>query len=519
MNENNQKFGHSENRLAGFKKNSYGLLCVIAIIGLILRMYYFPSNIPITLDGLSYFFYANDVSVLGKLPTGYTFPNNGWPIFVSFFFSLFDSASFLDYMTAQRILGAVISVLTVIPIYLLCARFVEKRYALIGTSIFIFEPRIIQNSVLGETQPFFILLTAVTLLLFLSNNMKSVYASFGTAALLAVVRYEGLLLIIPISVIYLIRFRKEKTLGLKFAICITIFLMIIVPVSYLRMQTTGQNGLTDQITGGVVATDYLIQNESSGNAVLFIGNGLLNLLKFLGWVLIPTFVFFAPLGFVLFLYKRDIKTAFIVFAILAMLVPSLYAYSRDIQDTRYLYGIFPIFCVFSVYTIKKFSGRFRKEKLVLTLMILGLVLSSVLFLEYKKIDYEHELEAYQIAKRIDQITNVTNSFYPESKYVRVAELSNLTFPTLINGKIFGPTLILTDGYDSLEKFIESNRYLKLQHLVTDGSKERPSFLNDVYYNEDEYPYLIKEFDSADAGFDYHVKVYRIDYEKFSDTVH
>jgi hypothetical protein len=514
MSENEQNANKGIEKIRFVVRNSIFILGVIICAGLLLRLVYFPYNVPITLDGLSYFFYANDVSILGHLPTSYNFPNNGWPIFLSFFFSLFHSDNFLDYMMLQRALTIAVSVLSAIPVYMLCRRFVEKQYALVGAALFVFDPRIIQNSVLGETQPLFVFLVAVTLFLFLSKNMKTIYISFATAALLSVIRYEGLLLIIPISAIYLVWFRKEKKIGLKFAICIAIFLIVVAPVSYLRMQTTGENGLTDQIAGGAVATDYLIQNEAGGNAVSFIGNGFINLLKFLGWIMIPTFVFFVPLGFALFLFKRDIKTAFIVFAVLVMLVPSLYAYSRDIQDTRYLYAIFPIFCIFSAYTVKKFSNRFKKESLVLGLMICGIVLSSGMFLEYKKTDYAHELEAYQIAKKIDQIVDVTNNFYPESKYVRVAELSNLTFPTLINGKVFGPTLILTDGYDSLEKFIEDNRYLNLQHLVIDDSSQRPRFLSDVYHNETKYPYLSKEFDSADAGFGYHVKVFRIDYEKF-----
>jgi hypothetical protein len=142
------------------------------------------------------------------------------------------------------------------------------------------------------------------------------------------------------------------------------------------------------------------------------------------------------------------------------------------------------------------------------------VLSSAVFLEYKKIDYVHEMEAYQIAKKIDQLTDVTNNFYPESKYVRVAGLADIAFPAPINGKVFGPTLVLTDGYDSLEKFIENNHYLNLQHLVIDDAEDRPDFLSDVYHNENKYQYLTKEFDSADAGFGYHVKVFRIDYEAF-----
>jgi len=57
----------------------------------------------------------------------------------------------------------------------------------------------------------------------------------------------------------------------------------------------------------------------------------------------------------------------------------------------------------------------------------------------------------------------------------------------------------------------------LTHIVTDG-KQKLEFLNDVFYNETDFPYLIKEYDSQKQGFHYHIKAYRIDYEKFSNLL-
>ena len=58
----------------------------IIMIAVFIRIYYFPYGIPITMDGLVYFKYAIDVSVLGHLPQT-SLTNNGWPTFLSFFFS------------------------------------------------------------------------------------------------------------------------------------------------------------------------------------------------------------------------------------------------------------------------------------------------------------------------------------------------------------------------------------------------------------------------------------------------
>lgn len=173
-------------KLAIFTNNTALSLCIIGFVGLVVRLYYFPQGIPLSLDTLTYFFYANDVSILNKLPTGYDFPNNGWSLFISFFFSIFHSNNILDYMDLQRYLSISISVLTVVPVYFLCRRFVEKQYCLFGAVLFVLDPRLVQNSLFGDTQPLFILLGAVSLVTFFSKNMKIVYFSFGVAGSISV---------------------------------------------------------------------------------------------------------------------------------------------------------------------------------------------------------------------------------------------------------------------------------------------------------------------------------------------
>ena len=77
-------------------------------------------------------------------------------------------------------MSASLSVLTIIPVYLLCKKFVKNEYALLGAGIFVLEPRIIQNSLLGITEPLYIILGSISLLFFLSN--KIVYSS-GTISI------------------------------------------------------------------------------------------------------------------------------------------------------------------------------------------------------------------------------------------------------------------------------------------------------------------------------------------------
>ena len=44
--------------------------------------------IPLTHDAVGYFWYAIDTTVLEKFPTDYSFPNTGWPMFLSLVFGI-----------------------------------------------------------------------------------------------------------------------------------------------------------------------------------------------------------------------------------------------------------------------------------------------------------------------------------------------------------------------------------------------------------------------------------------------
>ena len=193
-------------------------LSILAIIGIIIRAVYYPYELPLVFDSLMYFWYANDMSIIGG------FPNNGWPTILSLFFSMYNSENFLDYMNIQRTITVLISVLTIIPIFLTCNKFVRKEYSLVASAIFVLDPRIIQNSLTGLTEPLFIFLGITSILLFLSDKQKVIFFAFVTAAILSLIRYEGLLIIIPFSIMYLIRFKINKKTILRYSIMISIFI-------------------------------------------------------------------------------------------------------------------------------------------------------------------------------------------------------------------------------------------------------------------------------------------------------
>lgn len=490
--------------------NSFISLIIIGVIGLALRLFYFPHDIPLILDALnSYFFYATDTSILGHLPNNFVIANNGWPVFLSFFFSIFRFDNALNYMTLQREITISLSVLTIIPVYFLCRRFFDKPYALIGTAIFAFEPRIIQNSLLGLTEPLYIIMVAITLCLFLSPNRKWTYVSFGIIALASIVRAEGLFVFFPLLGIFFIRNRKEKKIILKTIFAASIFILLILPISIFRIQVQGNDAMTDRI---FVSANQILSSSHETGFIKHVTFTIVNFVKLTGWSTIPIFIFFLPIGIFTILKNRNYHNMTLVLVSISMLLPVAYGLSLT-QDTRYIYPLFPLFCVISIFTVKKFVEKVEIRNTVLFLIIIGILLASGIFLDYKKFDYEHQNEAFSIAKQVVIISKGVNDYYPEDSYIKPAEIPS-KWPIISSQIPSSVTIIQTKGFDSLEKYIRSSEDKGLTHLVVDDSKNRPPFLNDVFDHEEKYPYLIKIFDSSDYGYKYHVKIFKIDYKKF-----
>ena len=86
------------------KKKILVLLSVIIVSSFLIRIYFINFEIHLTNDALNYFFYALDIKINNQLPINYSLSNPGWGIFLSIFFSNFESQNVIDYMNLQRIL-------------------------------------------------------------------------------------------------------------------------------------------------------------------------------------------------------------------------------------------------------------------------------------------------------------------------------------------------------------------------------------------------------------------------------
>ena len=484
---------------------------ILFLSALIVRFYYFPYNLPLIIDGFDNFTYATAINFYGYLPIEWTPINNGWPIFLSFWFSIINLENTLQYMQLQKIISIILSSLITIPVYFLCNKFFDKKIALVGVALIAFDPRLILNSTLGITDPLFILLTTSSLVLFLKYEKRLMVISFILASCATIVRAEGLFLFFTLSIIFFIKYKVSKEILKTYIPCLIIFMLILIPIMDYRIEVAGYDGIFQRGTMGTSQIISMVNENENGNSEII--EGLTLFVKYLGWIMIPNFLIFLPFGIILFFKHRKKENNFIIIFIVICSIPILYAYLRQAQDTRYLYALFPIFSLISLYSVRNYLIKFKRKDLILFLIIAGILISSVIFYEYTKIDYDKERELNEFAKSIPVVIGGLNYHPTVTQYIGPSEI-NEEWPFVFYDETRKIKTIKTNNYNNLNDFISNNKN-KLTHLIIDNNSNLPDFLNEVYHNEEKFNYLNKIFDSKKMDYKFEIKIFEINFEKFN----
>ena len=277
-----------------------------------------------------------------------------------------------------------------------------------------------------------------------------------------------------------------------------IFILVLLPISSLRLESNDVDGFTSHTifnqqilnpnTYSTVAeiTDLKTETEKIQSPNSFISNSLFNILKFLGIISIPLFIFFIPSGIYNLFKTRNTDVLHLLIFGIFLLIPALYAYGREMQDARYLYVLFPIFCVISVYGLD-ITKKLERTKFV-SLIISVIILSSILLLFYDQPDYTYDSEILHATQILLQDANGVNN-YPGSSYVKIATLEKIwpnSLPLAENQRIHVLiNKIPSQNFDSLEDFISDSKSSQLTHLlITENNHE--AFLDDLLIDYEKY---------------------------------
>ena len=543
------------------KKNIILFLIIIGTISLGLKLYTVDFTVLPNEDAFEYVLiaFAHNNGDFTEHPRK-TF---GWTIFVSPFFQLIDSNNFLDYVNITRGLGLAISIVTIVPMYILSRKFFDDKYSLCATGLFAFEPHLNYLAWQGLTEQLYILAIILSMYFILNRNSNYSYLSFLTIGLLWWVRWQGAIMLLVASIIFFKIFKKTPKLFVKYSICLSITLVIVSPMLLDRYEQFGDPLYFSQnerlflgdyasiLAYNMKDVEYSAFDYIDDNGVgKFIGNfvlvGIYNLLLTLFKMSLPYLIVFLPFGIIFSLRafdqeKKYIQSNWII--ILGTLIPFI-VYFAILPEKRLIYHVYPFLIILAIiplqrfveYGLSTFSYNERQKKIVLvSIMAVVLILSGFYTLRYDLPDPELNDEKILFAETIDgkfegrildagdtlQGLNYVHATNPLGVFKNYKIHNNISTDFMEEFNSENRNLKPIQLYaKSLEDFIEVSYEYELNYISINKNGVSDVFypyLDEIYENEEEFSYLTKVFDTEQDGFEkLKVKVFEINYEIFHD---
>ena len=274
-------------------------------------------------------------------------------------------------------------------------------------------------------------------------------------------------------------------------------------------------------------------------------NGLTNLFNVLFRILYPYLFIFIPFGILFSLRPieqklKHIKTNWIMILSLIAVLAIPFAI---IEERRFLFALFPFVIILSTipiqrvtnYGLSTFSFNERQKSVFLVIVVGVVLLLSTTFtmkvgefgyglpnsvLEHEKIEFtKYLVENFDGRILHDEdvvdylvyvyLTQEDNADFKEFKSPRGKD----PYPDLYEpGKV---VWVQVNG-KTIEELITNGETIGLKYIgiLEKGSYFFP-FMNDLYYNEEKYPYMEKIFDSNEMNYkEFKMKAFEINYEKF-----
>ncbi len=532
-------------------------LILICVISLGLKLYTVDFSIPPHGDDFVYVIDAvqyneGDFFVSQK-------KNPGWPLFLAPFMSIINSNDLLDYTNLARVLGLIISTATIFPMYFLARKFFDEKYSLIAASLFAFEPHLNYNSGAALSEPLLILVLITSMIFILHNKTKYFYLAFVFAGLCWWVRLEVIYPMLAIILIYFVIHRSKRNSLRNFSFCI-VFLLITISPLFIQRDLQFDDPFYVWYTGTILADDYtelLTSPEDAGitdfvekHGILGLmdrfANGLTNLFNVLFRILYPYLFILIPFG-VLFSLRpigqklKNVKANWImILSIIGVLVIPF----AIIDERRFLFPLLPFLIVLSTipiqrvtnYGLSTFSFSERQKSVFLVIVVGVVLLLSTIFtmgvgefgyglpnsaLEQEKLEFtEYLVENYD--GRILRDETVTDYLAYVSLTSDDNDFKSFKSPRGKNPypDLYEPGKVVwlsVNGKNMKELIINGElRELKYIGILEKGSYFFP-FLNDLYFNEEKYPYMEKIFDSNEMNYkEFKIKAFEINYQKFHE---
>ena len=545
-------------QLSGSRIIFYFILIIIISLGL--KLYTVDFSVPPYSDDFGYItesiqYNQGDFFINQR-------KNPGWPLVLAPFITIINSDNFLNYAIFAKTLSIAISTITIIPMYLLARRFFAVKYSLAASCLFAFEPHLNYNSGTALAEPLLILVLILSMNFILSDKTKYLYLAFIFTGLCWWIKLEAIYPSIAIILIYFFVHRAKANSLRNFFLCMIILLLVISPL-FIQRYAQFDDPFYVWYSGIIFSEDYseLLTTPENAGVVDFVGkhgilglmdrlaNGLANLLNTLTRISYPYLFILIPFGILFSLRPieqklKNIKANWIMIIIIISVLMIPFAI---VDERRWLLPIFPFLIILSTITIQRitnyglntFSFNERQKSIFLVTVVGVVLLLSSTFtmgigefgyglpnssLEHEKVKFtEYLVENFdgKILRDFDKDGRAVNDYLP---YVNLTSDDN-DFKTFKSprGKNPYPDLYepgkvvhVSVSGKTIEELVTNGEIsgLKYVGILEKGSYFFP-FLNDLYYNEENYPYMKKIFDSDKLGYkEFKVKVFEIDYKNF-----
>jgi len=532
-------------------------LCIgiISIISILLKLITADFTFPVNSDSLAY-------SLAAISHTNGDFSQSshrgiGWSLFVSLFYSFIETENFIIYSNTIKILSISISIITISIVYLIGRKFFNEKYSLVVATLFAFEPHLNYNSGFGLSEPIFHFAIATAFYFLINKNTKFIIPSLFFAGIIFWIRFNGISFFIILVIIYLITRRNSPNFLRNLTIGIMIFLIVISPMllqranqfddpfyfAYTQYIFTGsfEKVISIEYAGTTTSSyDYIEENGFLSFIQTFFINGIFNTIVTLWKILFPYLFILVPFGIIFsfraFDQEKKKITANWLFIILSL--GFLILTFSLIPEKRYLYFIFPFLIIFSViplqrvteYGLSTFSFSDKQKTIFLVIILSAALLLSLSFcLRYDSTDVTLESEKYDFGEYVIQNLN-GNSLrewggsldYLRYIYVEKSPQQFFNCDVEYNKKLCGYNKEngflqpITITGSSVNEIISKGQSYDLKYIFVNKEKNNfHGFIDDIYSQEENYPYLTKIFDSTEYGYEkLEIKVFEIDYKKF-----
>ena len=487
----------------------------------------------------------------------------GWSIFISPFYLLTDSTDLLDYLNITRILSIAISTVTIIPMYILARRFFDEKYSLMASCLFAFEPHLNYNSVLGLSEPIFILgIVLASIFILQKNHNWYFYLSFLLAGIVWWVRFNGLIMVMILSIVFFVVYKPSSKNFLKYLVCIGLFLIIVSPILIQRYDQFGDPlyfAVSDNHFIGDAYSNYAINTKDiEYSASDYIqDNGVISFVERFGLtglhimvldmfkMLFPYLIFLLPFGvlFSIRSFAQDKDYIKSIWILLLVNLGSLIIVFSTWGDMRLIYHVFPFIIIISTIVIQRvvkhglstfqFSEK-QKNFFLVGIISIVIISASILTLRMDESDKLLDQERIEFSKLLTQKFNgkisaggdvlrlLTYTQLQDSPYLfKEFKTSTYDFSIGRDSDLFasGNMLERTVLYaKSLDELIEIGKEYDLKYIAINKEQSKNDwygYLTNLYDEGENYPFLTKVLDTKEIGFKkFKVKVFEINYDRF-----